>query len=128
MLTDSGALGGSVEYRLDSFHVFANWIIQHDPTQRVVPYLGAGLLVMAANRPSTCSRRSRDARISVGGPRGRAFPHRVGGTRATEPLDGELYWRSYMFVEAQRMSAKVDGQNLGGDAFVLGFRMEFNFH
>jgi hypothetical protein len=33
-----------------------------------------------------------------------------------------------MFVEAQRMSAKVDGRNLGGDAFVLGFRMEFNFH
>ena len=38
------------------------------------------------------------------------------------------YWRAYMFLEAQHMSAKVDGQNLGGDAAVLGFRMEFNFH
>ena len=37
------------------------------------------------------------------------------------------YWRSYLFVEAQHMSAKIDGQNLGGNAFVLGFRMEFNF-
>ena len=38
------------------------------------------------------------------------------------------YWRSYMFLEAQHMSAKVDGQNLGGNAFVVGFRMEFNFN
>jgi hypothetical protein len=26
------------------------------------------------------------------------------------------------------MSAKVDAVNLGGDAVVLGFRMEFDFH
>ena len=29
--TNSGLLGGSVEYRLDSFHVFANWIFQNEP-------------------------------------------------------------------------------------------------
>ena len=42
VLANSGTLGGSVEYRLDSFHVFANWIFQNASTQRVVPYLGGG--------------------------------------------------------------------------------------
>jgi hypothetical protein len=129
VLTDSGALGGSVEYRLDSFHVFANWIIQHDPTQRVVPYLGAGLLVMrykqAVDLQPTIEGRTDPGWSARAGVR---FQIASVGPVPRSSSTESSYWRSYMFVEAQRMSAKVDGQNLGGDAFVLGFRMEFNFH
>jgi len=127
--TNSGVLGGSVEYRLDSFHVFANWIFQNEPTQRVVPYVGAGLLVMRYEQsvelqpkiegrtdPGWSARAGVRFQIASVGP--------VPRSSSTE----SSYWRSYMFLEAQHMSAKVDGQNLGGDAFVLGFRMEFNFH
>jgi hypothetical protein len=127
--TNSGVLGGSVEYRLDSFHVFANWIFQNEPTQRVVPYVGAGLLVMRYEQsvelqpkiegrtdPGWSARAGVRFQIASVGP--------VPRSSSTE----SSYWRSYMFLEAQHMSAKVDDQNLGGDAFVLGFRMEFNFH
>jgi hypothetical protein len=129
VLSNSGALGGSVEYRVDSFHVFANWIFQNEPTQRIVPYLGGGLLVMryeqavdlqptieGRTNPGWSARAGLRFQIASVGP----VP-RSGSTESS-------YWRSYLFVEAQHMSAKVDGQNLGGNAFVLGFRMEFNFN
>ena len=121
--SNSGALGGSVEYRLESFQVFANWIFQSESTQRVVPYIGAGLLVMRY-------RQAVDLQPTVEGRTDPGWSARAGvrfqvasGSGSAESSN----WRSYMFVEAQHMSAKVEGQNLGGNAFVLGFRMEFNF-
>ena len=123
VLANSGTLGGSVEYRLDSFHVFANWIFQNASTQRVVPYLGGGLLVMryeqAVELQPTIEGRTNPGWSARGGVRFQI----ASGSGSAESSN----WRSYMFVEAQHMSAKVEGQNLGGNAFVLGFRMEFNF-
>jgi hypothetical protein len=128
VLSDSGALGGSVEYRLDSFHVFANWIFQNAPSQRVVPYLGAGLLVMryeqAIEQQPTVEGRTDLGWSARAGVR---FQVASVGPVPRAGSDESSYWRSYVFVEAQRTSAKVDGLNLGGDAFVVGFRMEFNF-
>jgi len=123
VLSDTGALGGSVEYRLDSLHVFANWIFQRDPSQRVVPYLGGGLLVMRYEQTV-------DLQPTISGRTDPGWSARAGvrlQVASVGPQPQGAYWRSYLFAEAQRMSAKVDGQNLGGDAFVLGFRMEFNF-
>ena len=123
VLANSGTLGGSVEYRLDSFHVFANWIFQNASTQRVVPYLGGGLLVMryeqAVERQPTIEGRTNPGWSARGGVRFQI----ASGSGPTDSAN----WRGYMFVEAQHMSAKVDDWNLGGNAFVLGFRMEFNF-
>ena len=126
--TNSGVLGGSVEYRLDSFHVFANWIFQSEPTQRVVPYVGAGLLVMrykqAVDLQPTIEGRTDPGWSARAGVR---FQVASVGPVPRSSSSESSYWRAYMFLEAQHMSAKVDGQNLGGDAAVLGFRMEFNF-
>jgi outer membrane protein W len=126
--SNSGTLGGSVDYRVDSFHVFANWIFQNEPTQRVVPYLGAGLLVMryeqAVDLQPTIEGRTDPGWSARAGVR---FQIASVGPVPRSGSDESSYWRSYMFVEAQHMSAKVDGQNLGGNAFVVGFRMEFNF-
>jgi hypothetical protein len=129
VLTDSGALGGSVEYRLDSFHAFANWIFQSEPTQRVVPYLGAGLLVMRYEQTVDLQPKI-EGRTDLGwsARAGVRFQIASVGPVPRSSSTESSYWRSYMFVEAQWMSAKVGGQNLGGDAFVVGFRMEFNFH
>ena len=128
VLSDSGTLGGSVDYRVDSFHVFANWIFQSEPTQRVVPYVGAGLLLMryeeAVELQPTIEGRTDPGWSARAGVR---FQIASVGPVARSASSESSYWRSYMFVEAQHMSAKVDGQNLGGNAFVLGFRMEFNF-
>jgi len=126
--SNSNTLGGAVEYRLDSFHVFANWIFQNEPSQRVVPYLGGGLLVMryqqAVDLQPTIEGRTDPGWSARAGVR---FQIASVGPVPRSGSDESSYWRSYMFVEAQHMSAKVDGQNLGGNAFVVGFRMEFNF-
>ncbi len=129
VLSDTGALGGSVEYRLDSFHVFANWIFQNEPTRRFVPYVGGGLLAMrykeSVELQPTIEGRTDPGWSARAGVRFQIAS--VGPVPRTGSSESS-YWRSYVFVEAQRTSAKVDGQNLGGDAFVVGFRMEFNLN
>jgi opacity protein-like surface antigen len=125
-LTETGTLGGEVEYRLDPFHVYANWIFQGDAAQRVVPYAGAGLLVMRYEQEVELQP-DIEGRTDLGwsaraGVRFQITSH--GPTRSAS--SGSPYWRSYVFLEAQRMSAETDGVDLGGNAVVLGFRMEFN--
>ncbi len=129
VLSDSNTLGGSVEYRLDSFHVFANMVFQSEPTQRVVPYVGGGLLVMRYEQ-AVAQQATVEGRTDLGwsGRAGVRFMVGSVGPVARSSSTESSYWRSYMFIEAQHMSAKVDSQNLGGNAFVLGFRMEFNFN
>jgi opacity protein-like surface antigen len=128
LLTETGGLGGSVEYRLDSFHVFANVIFQRKREQRVVPYLGVGLLAMRYEQEVELQpdiEGSTDLGWAArAGLRFRLTSH--GPEQFREPSDGSPYWRSYLFLEAQRMSAKADEVELGGDSLLLGFRMEFD--
>ena len=124
VLSDTGSLGGLVKYRVDSFHVFANWIFQSEPTQRVVPYVGAGLLVMRYEQ-AVQAQPTIEGRTDPGWSARAGVRVRIASVESSTSESSN--WRSYIFVEAQHMSAHVDGQNLGGDAFVLGFRMEFNF-
>ena len=128
LLTETGEVGGSVEYRLDLFHVFANVIFERRREQRVVPYLGAGVLVMRYEQEVELQP-DIDGRTDAGwsaraGVRVRVASHGPEDFRVSS--DGSPYWSAYVFLEAQRMSAKVDETDLGGDALLLGFRMEFD--
>jgi hypothetical protein len=128
VLTETGALGGSVEYRLDLFHLFANVAFERTREQRVVPYLGAGLLVMRYEQEVELQP-DIDGRTDPGwsaraGVRFRLASH--GPEQFRSSSGGSPYWRAYVFLEAQRMSAKADEIELGGDALILGFRMEFD--
>ena len=128
LLTETGDLGGSVEYRLDFFHVFANVIFERSLTQRVVPYLGAGLLGLRYAQEVEFQP-DIDGGTDLGwaaraGVRFRLASH--GPEQFRGSSDGSPYWRAHLFLEAQRMSAKVDETDLGGDALILGFRMEFD--
>ena len=128
LLTETGELGGSVEYRLDVFHVFANVIFERSVTQRVVPYLGAGLLGLKYEQEVEFQS-DIDGRTDLGwaaraGVRFRLTSH--GPERFRGSSDGSPYWRAYIFLEAQEMSANVEETDLGGDAVILGFRMEFD--
>jgi opacity protein-like surface antigen len=130
LLTESGTLGGSVELRLDPLHVFANAIFQRTSEQRVVPYAGAGLLVMRYEQ-KVDFQPDIEGRTDVGwsaraGVRFRVKTHE--STRTSSTASGSPYWRAFVFLEAQRMSAEVDDIDLGGDAVVVGFRMEFNLN
>jgi len=128
LLTQGGALGGSVAFRLDQFHVFANWIFQSESTQRVVPYVGVGLLAMryeeAIEQQPTVEGRTDLGWSGRAGVRFQVASHGSAGAASGD----SPYSRSFVFVEAQRMSAKVDDVELGGDAVIVGFRMEFEFH
>lgn len=128
LLTETGQPGGSVKYRLDIFHVFAKAIFQHSREQRVVPYVGAGLLTMRY-RQEVEFQPDIEGRPDTGwsacaGVRFRVMSH--GPEDYRDPSGGSPYWRSYVFLEAQKMSAKADEADLGGDALLLGFRMEFD--
>jgi hypothetical protein len=128
LLTETGELGGSVELRLDVFHVFANVIFERSPTQRVVPYLGAGLLGMRYEQEVEFQSEI-DGSTDLGwaaraGLRFRLASH--GPEQFRGSSGGSPYWRAFLFVEAQRMSAKVDDTELGGNAAAVGFRMEFD--
>ena len=94
-----------------------------DLAEQVVLITGAGLLVMryeqAVDLQPTIEGRTDPGWSARGGVRFQ-IASASGSAQSSN-------WHSYMFVEAQHMSAKVDGENLGGNAFVVGFRMEFNF-
>jgi opacity protein-like surface antigen len=131
-LTTSQQLGGNVEYRLNPVQVFANFIFQGQPRQRVVPYVGIGLTSVVYKQKIE-QQPDRDGHTDLG------YTARVGlrfmvaaqGPMTGEPIRVESpYWRTYIFLEAQHLSAEVDNDfqtiDLGGDAYMLGFRMEFD--
>ena len=127
LLTESGTLGGTVELRLDPVHVFANYIFQGTVEQRVVPYVGAGLMVMRYEQKV-------DFQDDIEGRSDAGWSARAGVRfllKTHEPTRrsaGDPYWRALVFLEAQHMSAEVDDIDLGGDAVVVGFRMEFDLN
>src|SRR5262245_4235953 len=127
LLTESGTLGGTVELKLDPVHVFANAIFQRSLEQRVVPYVGGGLFVMRYEQ-KVDFQNDIEGRTDLGwsaraGVRFRITTHQPSGTSSGGP-----YWRALAFLEAQHMSAEVDDIELGGDAVVVGFRMEFDLN
>ena len=48
------------------------------------------------------------------------------GATTSSAATGNVKWSSFLFLEAQHISAEVDDIDLGGEAYSLGFRMEFN--
>jgi len=125
ILTSSRELGGTVKYKLKPVHVFTNFIFQRQQAQRVVPYVGLGLTVAAyeqkvEQQPSADGRSDVDFSARVG------VRFLVGSRGPTSLLSGRTYWRSYVFLEAQHIEAEVDSIQLGGETYMLGFRMEFD--
>ena len=127
LLTESGTLGGTVELRLDPAQVFSNFIFQRTLEQRVVPYVGAGLLVVRYEQ-------NVDFQDDIGGRTDVGWSARAGVRfliKTHEPTRrsaGDPYWRAHAFLEAQHLSAEVDDVDLGGNALVIGFRMEFDLN
>lgn len=127
LLTESGTLGGTVELRLNPAHVFANMIFQRSIDQRVVPYVGAGLVV-------TRYEQKVDFQNDIEGRTDAGWSARAGARflikrhEPTRTASGGPYWRALAFLEAQHLSAEVDDIDLGGNAIVVGFRMEFDLN
>lgn len=131
-LTTSQQLGGDVKYRLNPVQIYANFIFEGQPERRVVPYVGLGLM-SAYYKQEIEQQPDRNGHSDLGysarvGLRFRVATH---GPVTSEPVRNDSpYWRAFIVLEAQHMSAEVGNEaetiDLGGEAYMLGFRMEFD--
>ena len=127
LLPNSGETGGNVKYTLMPLQLFANFRYDRSLNQLFVPYAGIGL-VTAWYRQEIDQQPDRKGRTDVGG------SARVGLQLLLNRLDkssaqylrGDRRLRSYLFLEGQYFSTKVDGIDLGGEILLLGLRMEFD--
>jgi opacity protein-like surface antigen len=127
LLTETGTLGGTVELRLNPAHVFANYIFQRAIDQRVVPYVGAGLMVMRYEQ-KVDFQDDIEGRTDAGWSARAGVRFLIKTHEPTSRSSGAPFWRALAFFEAQHMSAEVDDIDLGGNAVVVGFRMEFELN
>jgi hypothetical protein len=127
ILTTSQMLGGSVDYRLSPAQIYTNFIFQRSSLQRVVPYVGLGLTVAKYDQDVELQGSNEgitDLGLSVRV--GVRFLLMTRGSTTFSAAVGNAKWSSFLFLEAQHISAEVDDIDLGGEAYTLGFRMEFD--
>lgn len=126
ILGDEDSLGGDVEYTLVPLQLFVNLRYDVTPDQLFVPYAGVGL-AMAWYQQKISQQGDRDGTSDIGGAAraglqlslNRLMPNTVTYSR------GDQLLKSYVFLEAQYFSTEKDGIDLGGNAYLLGLRLEF---
>jgi hypothetical protein len=118
--------GGSVRYRLRPVHIYTKFIYQRDRQQRFVPFLGLGVAV-AGYKQEVDQQPDIDGRTDTG------YSARLGLRtllRSHGPVqsrtDSSPYWRAYLVLEVQSLTAEIEDVDLGGQVLELGFRMEFD--
>lgn len=127
VLTSTLEPGGSVEYRLRPVQIYAHFIYQRERQQRFVPYFGLGIAV-AGYQQEVDQQPDIDGRTDTG------YSARLGlrtllSSYGPVPsrTDGSPYWRAFLVLEVQSLTAEVEDVDLGGQAWELGFRMEFDW-
>jgi hypothetical protein len=126
ILTSTGEPGGDVELRLIPVQLFATFIYEPDPNRRFVPYLGIGVNAAAYEQdvelqPSREGTSELGSAVRAGV---RWFITSEGPHTSSGPGSDNIYWRSYAFFEAQKSETKMDGVDLGGTVYLIGFRVE----
>jgi hypothetical protein len=125
----SGAtLAGEVTYELVPVQLFATFTLDR-PERRLVPYLRLGIATALYDEDIELQP-SREGRGDVGPAAGIGLRWRFASRGSRDRrLDGR-FWRSYVFLEAQRFSSDADtvggGRvDLGGTSYLTGIRVEF---
>jgi hypothetical protein len=124
----NGAKGGQVKYKLMPVHVFVKFRGEFSEPQILVPYGGVGITT-AFYKQEIVSQGEVKGRTDLG------YNARFGvelnlnrlDARAAKRARDQFLTRSYLYLEAQYFSTEVDGVDLGGIAYMLGLRMEFDF-
>jgi len=136
ILTSSEELGGSVRYQLNPVQVFSNFIFQRESDQLVVPYVGIGLAV-AKYEQEISQQGTSKGRTDMGYSARVGVRFMIAARKRPLSMSGSPWQRSFVFLEAQEMSFDADtievgsqsaSVDLGGRAYALGFRMEFDFN
>jgi opacity protein-like surface antigen len=126
-LSNAGTTGGNVEYTLLPLQVFLNLRYDVKPNQLFVPYAGVGI-VTAWYKQEIDRQSNRDGRTDIGGSARLGLQLLLNGfdRRGASYVSGEKRLRTYLFVEAQTYSTKIDGIDLGGELYLVGLRLEFD--
>lgn len=127
VLTSTAQPGGTARYQLVPVHLFVNAIFQRSAEQWLVPYAGAGIATLVYEQEVE-QQPDIDGRTDVGCSARADLRVRLTSSEPQTTMShppSRSYGRRYAFLEAQYTSAKVDGIDLGGDAYLLGFRVEF---
>ena len=126
----SGNIEDAVKLTLFPVQVFATFVLQ--PTRRerrFVPYVGVGVGAVRYEQDIELQE-SREGRTDAA-PAYRAGLRWLATSQGRQQNGGmasasdDIYWRGYAFIEAQRLDTDVDGIELGGTVYLLGFRAEF---
>jgi opacity protein-like surface antigen len=126
-LPSAGIPGGSVDYTVMPAQLFLNFRYEQSGSQWLVPYAGAGLAV-------AWYKQDIDQQPTVEGRTDLGYGARAGVELLLNHLDrrGAEYLRNgrrlktYLFVEGQVYSAKIDGIDVGGNLYLLGLRFDFD--
>ena len=121
-LPSTGGPGAPVEYTLWPAHVFAKFRFERNASQLFVPYVGIGV-ARAYYKQDIELQEERNGKTSTG-PSVRVGVE-ISMNRIDPPADdtGPLR-RTYLVIEAQEFEATADDVDLGGEAFLIGFRFE----
>ena len=124
VLPVSGVPGAPVEYTLWPVHVFVTLRGEFTAGQLFVPYVGAGATI-AYYEQQIGQQPDRNGRTDIGA------NARVGLQLLLDRVDpvtaAESGWldNSYLFIEAQWFTTEIDDVDLGGYAWLIGFKLEF---
>ena len=123
---DGTDIPDAVELTVMPLHVFADFIFER-PGRRLVPYAGVGV-GGAWYRQEVDLQSDVDGRTDIGGLVRAGLRWRFassGSRRAASGPGGPMYTRSFVLIEAEHFDAETNGIELGGTAYHIGVRFEF---
>jgi opacity protein-like surface antigen len=126
LLPNAGTTGGQVEYTVLPLQAYLNFRYDIHTNQRFVPYVGIGVAT-AWYRQRIDQQPTREGRSDVGGAARAGIQLLLNGLdkRGANYYGADKPIKTFLFLEGQYYSAKVDDIDIGGQNYVLGLRLEF---
>jgi hypothetical protein len=127
LVAEQGVPGGEVEYSLLPIHLFMTLRALFEPDQLLVPYVGLGV-TSAYYREEIELQGDRTGWSDVGSFARlglEVYLNRLDPGAGPYGLGDGVLKQSYLYLEAQHLTTEQLGNELGGDALVLGMRFSF---
>ena len=124
-LPSSGALGGEVNYTLTPVHVYLILRAAFTKGQWLIPYVGGGWTYLYYDQEVVNQQESKGHADGWNARAGLQLLLNPLDPSAAQDIKGLGVQYTYLTLEAQKFSAKVDGTDLGGKSYLLGLRLEY---
>lgn len=125
-LPSSGALGGEVKYTLMPVHVYLLLRGAFTERQWLIPYVGGGWTYLYYKQKVVSQLETKghadgwNARAGL-----QLLVNSWDPSAAVDIKNSFGVQYTYLTLEVQKFSAKVDGTELGGESYLLGMRFEY---